>query len=73
MFFRIPRQISVPFSLPSSPLFPVFLGEASPKLNMQRYRSGHNEAVSKTVGLHGHVGSNPTRSAINTGFMRIFV
>ena len=28
---------------------------------------------SKTVGLHGHVGSNPTRSAINAGFMRIFV
>ena len=28
---------------------------------------------SKTVGLHGHVGSNPTHSAINTGFMRIFV
>ena len=29
----------------------------------QRYRSGHNGAVSKTVGPHGHVGSNPTRCA----------
>ena len=27
------------------------------------YRSGHNEAVLKTVCLHGRVGSNPTPSA----------
>ena len=27
---------------------------------MQRYRSGHNEAVLKTVCPRGHVGSNPT-------------
>ena len=27
---------------------------------MERYRSGHNEAVLKTVCLHGRVGSNPT-------------
>ena len=27
---------------------------------MQRYRSGHNEAVLKTVCPKGHVGSNPT-------------
>ena len=30
---------------------------------MERYRSGHNEAVLKTVWLNGHVGSNPTLSA----------
>ena len=29
-------------------------------MNMQRYRSGHNEAVLKTVCPKGHVGSNPT-------------
>ena len=31
---------------------------------MQRYRSGHNGADSKSVCGQPHVGSNPTRSAI---------
>ena len=31
---------------------------------MQRYRSGHNEAVLKTVCPQGRVGSNPTLSVI---------
>ncbi len=30
---------------------------------MESYRSGHNEAVLKTVCLHRRVGSNPTLSA----------
>ena len=30
--------------------------------DMERYRSGHNEAVLKTVCPQGHVGSNPTLS-----------
>ena len=30
---------------------------------MELYRSGHNEAVLKTVCLHGHMGSNPILSA----------
>ena len=30
---------------------------------MERYRSGHNEAVLKTVWVQAHVGSNPTLSA----------
>ena len=30
---------------------------------LERYRSGHNEAVLKTVCPRGHVGSNPTGSA----------
>ena len=30
---------------------------------MERYRSGHNEAVLKTVCRKRHVGSNPTLSA----------
>ena len=30
---------------------------------MERYRSGHNEAVLKTVCPRGRVGSNPTLSA----------
>ena len=30
----------------------------------ERYRSGHNEAVLKTVWVKAHVGSNPTLSAI---------
>ena len=34
---------------------------------MERYRSGHNEAVLKTVCLHGHGGSNPSRSAKEQG------
>ena len=33
------------------------------KQNTERYRSGHNEAVLKTVCPKGRVGSNPTRSA----------
>ena len=32
--------------------------------NMERYRSGHNEAVLKTVCPKGRVGSNPTLSAL---------
>ena len=32
---------------------------------MERYRSGHNEAVLKTVCPKGRVGSNPTLSAEN--------
>ena len=31
--------------------------------HMERYRSGHNEAVLKTVCPKGRVGSNPTLSA----------
>ena len=31
--------------------------------DMERYRSGHNEAVLKTVCPKGRVGSNPTLSA----------
>ena len=31
---------------------------------MERYRSGHNEAVLKTVCPKGRVGSNPTLSAV---------
>ena len=30
---------------------------------MESYRSGHNEAVLKTVWEQSHVGSNPTPSA----------
>ena len=33
------------------------------KIDMERYRSGHNEAVLKTVCPKGRVGSNPTLSA----------
>ena len=32
-------------------------------MNMERYRSGHNGAVLKTVCLHGRMGSNPIHSA----------
>ena len=32
------------------------------KVNKERYRSGHNEAVLKTVCPQGRVGSNPTLS-----------
>ena len=35
------------------------------KKNMERYRSGHNGAVLKTVCLHGRMGSNPILSAKN--------
>ena len=33
-------------------------------IHMERYRSGHNEAVLKTVCPQGRVGSNPTLSAV---------
>ena len=39
-------------------------------MNTQRYRSGHNGAVSKTVGAKAHVGSNPTRCAKNKRLTR---
>ena len=43
---------------------------------MERYRSGHNEAVLKTVWGQPHKGSNPFLSAIksleNTTFLRLF-
>ncbi len=32
---------------------------------LERYRSGHNEAVLKTVCPQGRVGSNPTLSVID--------
>ena len=32
-------------------------------MRLERYRSGHNEAVLKTVCPQGRVGSNPTLSA----------
>ena len=34
-------------------------------MNTERYRSGHNEAVLKTVCPQGRVGSNPTLSALD--------
>ena len=37
--------------------------ESERKEGMERYRSGHNEAVLKTVCPQGRVGSNPTLSA----------
>ena len=33
---------------------------------MERYRSGHNEAVLKTVCPQGRVGSNPTLSVVTS-------
>ena len=39
----------------------------SPSLHSEDYRSGHNEAVLKTVCLHGHGGSNPSSSANKKG------
>ena len=38
---------------------------------MERYRSGHNEAVLKTVCPKGRVGSNPTLSALRTEAERL--
>ena len=38
-------------------------GATDHKADMERYRSGHNEAVLKTVCPKGRVGSNPTLSA----------
>ena len=35
------------------------------RFDTERYRSGHNEAVLKTVCPKGRVGSNPTLSAIS--------
>ena len=40
------------------------------KQNTERYRSGHNEAVLKTVCPQGRVGSNPTLS-VNIARSRI--
>ena len=40
------------------------------KLNMERYRSGHNGADSKSVCAKAHEGSNPSLSA-KGGYVRI--
>ena len=40
------------------------------KLVMERYRSGHNEAVLKTVCPQGRVGSNPTLSVSKSKDLR---
>ena len=42
---------------------------------METYRSGHNENDSKSFCLHGHVGSNPTVSALfpETNCFRDFI
>ena len=40
---------------------------------MERYRSGHNEAVLKTVCPQGRVGSNPTLSAGDTFSPVVFI
>ena len=37
---------------------------ADHQTDMERYRSGHNEAVLKTVCPKGRVGSNPTLSVL---------
>ena len=36
---------------------------------VDEYRSGHNEAVLKTVSPKGHGGSNPSSSAINNTYI----
>ena len=40
------------------------------KTDMERYRSGHNEAVLKTVCPQGRVGSNPTLSVFISAIWR---
>ena len=50
------------FSFHSERLF-GFTTKQSPSFHSEDYRSGHNEAVLKTVCLHGHGGSNPSSSA----------
>ena len=42
----------------------MFCAEQSASYCTERYRSGHNEAVLKTVCPQGRVGSNPTLSVI---------
>ena len=39
---------------------------------MERYRSGHNEAVLKTVCPQGRVGSNPTLSVSQVAEKKVF-
>ena len=51
------------FKWPKVPQNPIFRYFPTPKLNTERYRSGHNGTDSKSVVPHGTVGSNPTRSA----------
>ena len=40
---------------------------------MERYRSGHNEAVLKTVCPKGHMGSNPILSATLRGIFIFYI
>ena len=48
-------------------ILPVLMSKRKRNENsddLERYRSGHNEAVLKTVCPQGRVGSNPTLSAL---------
>ena len=40
------------------------------ELHKERYRSGHNEAVLKTVCPKGRVGSNPTLSVLKMKYFQ---
>ena len=42
------------------------VSDGNEKNDTERYRSGHNEAVLKTVCPNGHMGSNPILSAKDT-------
>ena len=45
-------------------LFDLWYTNVRDNYILERYRSGHNGAVLKTVRVQAHVGSNPTLSAI---------
>ena len=49
--------------LTSKGIFDIITFAADEADTLERYRSGHNEAVLKTVCPQGRVGSNPTLSA----------
>ena len=46
------------------------LTKGNKSADTERYRSGHNEAVLKTVCPQGRVGSNPTLSAVLNYILR---
>ena len=50
--------------------------EGGEAIDSERYRSGHNEAVLKTVWEQSHMGSNPIlsakKSSLRTAFLNVF-
>ena len=71
-FFSTPKAIENSISKNISKKIEYPMISAKAVSYTEGYRSGHNEAVLKTVWAHAHKGSNPFPSAIAPNFSGLF-